>query len=178
MPQEWSPDPNSPQAQSDCFKPPAVPTLVHCIHCHNEYDSYQIEWRIDVDQAGRTHGFWCCPMPGCGGKGFGFDIFPVDPEYRDEDGHKMWTSDEDGDDDLPPGAIGEPSFEPEPEEPPDPDDDFDPAVIEAEVMKDFETKKFDAEKLLAEILDQVDESKLDEDEDDPDDDADEDKMPF
>ena len=41
---------------------------------------------------GKTQGFWCCPMPGCDGIGFGFDIFPVDPEYRDERG---WFADDD-----------------------------------------------------------------------------------
>ena len=58
----------------------------------------QIEWRVERDADGNSHGFWCCPMPGCDGKGFGFDIFPVDPEYRDENGELMWCSD-DGDDD-------------------------------------------------------------------------------
>jgi hypothetical protein len=33
-------------------------------------------------------------MPGCGGMGFGFDIFPVDPEYRDEHGQLMWCADD------------------------------------------------------------------------------------
>jgi len=36
-------------------------------------------------------------MPGCDGKGFGFDIFPVDPEYRDENGELMWHGDEEED---------------------------------------------------------------------------------
>lgn len=82
---------------SDLFKPPAVPTLVRCIHCGNEYDSYRIEWRVLTSRDG-PHGFWCCPMEGCDGKGFGFDIFPVDPEYRNENGEKMWVDDEEGDD--------------------------------------------------------------------------------
>ena len=52
------------------------------------------------------HGFWCCPTPGCDGKGFGFDIFPTDPDYRDEEGNLMWVSDEaDGDEDE---AIDDP----------------------------------------------------------------------
>ena len=38
------------------------------------------------DQGGRKHGFWCCPTPGCDGKGFGFDILPTDPTYQDENG--------------------------------------------------------------------------------------------
>jgi hypothetical protein len=70
----------------DPFRPPAIPTLVGCIHCGQEYDSYRIEWRIEPDAEGRPHGWWCCPIPGCDGKGFGFDILPVDPNYQDERG--------------------------------------------------------------------------------------------
>jgi hypothetical protein len=82
--------------ENDPFGPPVISTVVHCIHCGEEYDSYRIEWRIERDMDGKEHGFWCCPMPSCDGKGFGFDIFPVDPEYRDENGELMWCSDEDG----------------------------------------------------------------------------------
>lgn len=82
--------------EADCFKPPKIPTAVHCIHCHEEYDSYRIEWRVFAEADGERHGFWCCPMPGCDGKGFGFDIFPTDPEYRDENGERMgFFSDDD-----------------------------------------------------------------------------------
>ncbi len=79
-------------ASADPFRPPDVPTLVACLHCGQEYDSYRIEWRIERDSEGRPHGFWCCPVPGCDGKGFGFDILPVDPEYRDERGG--WVCDD------------------------------------------------------------------------------------
>lgn len=78
---------------NDPFAPPVISTVVHCIHCGEEYDSYRIEWRIERDADGQSHGFWCCPMDNCDGKGFGFDIFPVDPEYRDENGELMWCSD-------------------------------------------------------------------------------------
>ena len=78
----------------DPFRPPAIPTEVGCLHCGEEYDSYRIEWRVERDADGEAHGFWCCPMPGCDGKGFGFDIFPVDPEYRDENGELMWCDDD------------------------------------------------------------------------------------
>jgi hypothetical protein len=83
---------------NDPFGPPTISTVVHCIHCGEEYDSYKIEWRIECDADGTQHGFWCCPMPGCDGKGFGFDIFPVDPDYRDENGELMWSGDEEDDD--------------------------------------------------------------------------------
>jgi hypothetical protein len=81
--------------ENDPFAPPAISTEVHCIHCGEEYDSYRIEWRTERDADGAVHGFWCCPMESCDGKGFGFDIFPVDPEYRDENGELMWCSDSD-----------------------------------------------------------------------------------
>jgi hypothetical protein len=86
-------------ADADPFRPPALSTLVHCIHCGEEYDSYRIEWRVETDQRGQPHGFWCCPIPSCDGRGFGFDIFPVDPDYRDEHGNKMWISDDENDED-------------------------------------------------------------------------------
>jgi len=85
---------------SDPFGPPAISTIVHCIHCGEEYDSYRIEWRVEHDADGGVHGFWCCPMPDCDGKGFGFDIFPVDPEYRDENGELMWCSDDEDEDEF------------------------------------------------------------------------------
>ena len=36
------------------------------------------------------------PHPGCDGKGFGFDIFPLDPDYRDENGDEMWVHGDEG----------------------------------------------------------------------------------
>lgn len=90
-------DPTDPAG--DPFGPPAIPTVVGCLHCHQEYDSYLIEWRIETDAAGRPHGFWCCPTPGCDGRGFGFDILPTDPNYRDEDGERMYVFDDEMEDD-------------------------------------------------------------------------------
>ena len=78
----------------DPFRPPEVPTEVSCLHCGREYDSYLIEWRVETDAEGKQHGFWCCPTPGCSGIGFGFDILPTDPEYRDE--HGGWIQDDEG----------------------------------------------------------------------------------
>jgi hypothetical protein len=90
---------------SDPFRPPAIPTLVGCIHCGQEYDSYRIEWRIEPDSEGRPHGWWCCPIPGCDGKGFGFDILPVDPNYQDERGGWVHDDEESEDDDDVPEEI-------------------------------------------------------------------------
>ena len=81
----------------DPFYPPPISTLVFCLHCKQEYDSYRIEWRVLTDTDGKQHGFWCCPIEGCGGKGFGFDILPVDPTYQDERGG--WIQDDDDVDD-------------------------------------------------------------------------------
>jgi len=79
----------------DCFHPPSISTLVHCLHCHEEYDSYRMEWRVKRVADGKLHGFWCCPIDGCDGKGFGFDIHPVDADYVDPDGRDMgqWSED-------------------------------------------------------------------------------------
>jgi hypothetical protein len=86
---------------TDPFKPPTIPTVVSCLHCGEDFDSYLIEWRVETGEDGSAMGFWCCPTPGCSGKGFGFDIFPLDPEYRDENGDRLWNGDEDEGDDEP-----------------------------------------------------------------------------
>lgn len=75
-----------PEALKDCFRPPQVSTLVHCIHCGEEYDSWRMVYRVRVGHDGKVRGFWDCGMPGCDGAGFQFDIFPVDPHYVAEDG--------------------------------------------------------------------------------------------
>lgn len=109
-------DPSDPSG--DPFGPPAIPTQVGCLHCGQEYESYLIEWRVEPDADGRPHGFWCCPTPGCGGRGFGFDILPTDPDYQDEHGDRIWTDDEseeaDLDDPDPPGD--EPRDDPDADE--------------------------------------------------------------
>ena len=81
-------------AERDPFRPPTVPVIVHCLHCDQEYESYLIHWVEDAIESD-SPGFWCCPTPGCDGKGFGFDIFPIDPDYRDEHGNLMWMEDDD-----------------------------------------------------------------------------------
>jgi hypothetical protein len=79
----------------DIFRPPTVPIEVGCLHCQQTYESYLIEWREFINHDGSKIGFWCCPMPDCDGKGFGFDIFPTDPHYRrEEDGELMWCGGE------------------------------------------------------------------------------------
>jgi hypothetical protein len=80
----------------DPFCPPAVPVEVSCLHCGQVYDSSQIEWRVQTEEDGSLRGYWCCPIPGCGGMGFGFDILPTDPHYQDE--HGGWVHDDEEDD--------------------------------------------------------------------------------
>ena len=65
-------EPDRLDPEADPFRPPDVPIEVECIHCGREYDSYLIEWREEPDADGQLHGFWCCPTPGCDGRGFGF----------------------------------------------------------------------------------------------------------
>jgi|GEM_PF-3243139 len=91
------------ESASDPFAPPEVSTEVCCIHCGEMYDSWQIEWRVLKNEHGQEQGFWCCPIAGCDGMGFGFDILPTDPDYQDERGGWVEFDDdgeeEDDDDD-------------------------------------------------------------------------------
>ena len=82
---------------TDPFRPPKAPTLVGCLHCRQVYESYLIEWRERPTDDGRGHGFWCCPVEGCDGKGFGFDLLPIDRDWADEDGRRLWVDDEEDD---------------------------------------------------------------------------------
>jgi len=79
---------------TDPFKPPRQPILVSCLHCEQEYESYLIRWEV-FDIEGKKSGFWMCPTPGCDGKGFGFDIFPVDPDWVDPEGNLTIIHDDD-----------------------------------------------------------------------------------
>ena len=83
---------------ADPFAPPELSTEVCCLHCGETYDSWQIEWRVSANAEGGEHGFWCCPIPDCDGKGFGFDILPTDPNYQDERGGWVFDGDDDGED--------------------------------------------------------------------------------
>src|SRR5690242_11840249 len=91
--------PMTPDPDADTFRPPAANTEVGCLHCGEVYDSYRIEWREEADSDGKPRGFWCCPTPGCGGRGFGFDILPTDPDWQDEEGRGMgWVHDDEDED--------------------------------------------------------------------------------
>lgn len=80
--------PNDNPREEDCFRPPDVPIEVKCIHCGQVYNSSKIEWRPGAGPPGYA-GAWCCPIAGCDGLGFLFDIWPTDPEWTDEHGNKV-----------------------------------------------------------------------------------------
>ena len=80
---------------NDPFRPPDIPIEVHCIHCGEEYESYLMKWVRDEKDP--SDGFWSCPTPGCDGIGFCFDIWPTDPDWRDENGQKVMFFDDEED---------------------------------------------------------------------------------
>jgi hypothetical protein len=96
-----------PEALKDCMQPPEQPILVHCIHCGEEYDSWRIVWVPFTEEQmvrnaekgvhsspDKFTGMWCCPIEGCDGAGFLFDIYPVDPDWVDpKTGEKVWHED-------------------------------------------------------------------------------------
>lgn len=57
-----------------------------------------MQW-AEEEVDGEQRGFWRCPTPGCTGLGFGFDVFPIDPDYRDDQGRLIYRDDEQKDDD-------------------------------------------------------------------------------
>ena len=89
---------DGPDPDTDPFRPPTIPTQVHCLHCGEEYESYLIEW-VEATADDKVEGFWRCPTPDCDGRGFGFDILPTDPDYVGEDDELAWDFDYDDDDD-------------------------------------------------------------------------------
>lgn len=66
--------------------PPAIPTMVLCTCCGEEFESWQLVWR---DGVRGSAGSWGCPMEGCRGVGFLGDIWPTDPDWRDENGRRV-----------------------------------------------------------------------------------------
>jgi hypothetical protein len=71
------------QLVADTCRPPTAATLVKCQRCGQEYDTTRIEERFDGD-ADRPQ--WCCPIAGCSGRSFGFNILPVNRQYHIEEG--------------------------------------------------------------------------------------------
>ena len=72
--------------------PPPTPVEVECIHCGSIYMSDEIRWEPDPN--GPDGGWWVCPIEGCDGAGFCFDIFPTDPKVAEQFGVHTWECDE------------------------------------------------------------------------------------
>jgi len=89
------PGPPNNDPDADGFKPPAEPIEVGCLHCGQVFMSDQMRYVVSLDPDGQEMGFWCCPDPACDGKGFLFDLYPTDPQWRDEEGNLVWSDDDD-----------------------------------------------------------------------------------
>ena len=109
----------------DSLGPPAIPTLVGCLVCQEEYESYLIERRRERGADGTLRWWWCCPTGGCGGRGFGNDIFPVDPEWVDSDGSRGWVQDDADEDEFELGLGGDEDDDPDWDRPGMDDDEDD-----------------------------------------------------
>ena len=68
------------------FPPPDVPIMVYCLHCGKEYMSSEMVPPDGKRTEEMMEGFWWCGTPGCNAGGFGLDVFPVDPEWKDPKG--------------------------------------------------------------------------------------------
>lgn len=75
--------------------PPKEAVEEQCIHCGNIYMSDQIKWK--PDPAGPDGGWWVCPIEGCDGAGFCFDIYPTDPEVALQFGVHISTGEDEDD---------------------------------------------------------------------------------
>lgn len=118
------PEPEADEREKrDPFGPPAVPCECFCLHCRRTFMSDRIWFqRVNGARDGFA-GFWMCPTPNCSGKGFTFDIFPVDPDHPANEGwftddEEWYDDDEDDDAEWDPDAdpASEPEGEYDPEE--------------------------------------------------------------
>jgi hypothetical protein len=73
--------------------------MVYCMHCGKEYISSQMAPPDGPRTPSMLAGFWWCPTPGCDAGGFGLDVFPVDPDWKDPKGLLHIMSDEDEEED-------------------------------------------------------------------------------
>jgi hypothetical protein len=111
--------PESEGETSDPFGPPKVPCECFCLHCRRTFLSNQI-WFQKVNGArDGFDGFWMCPTPNCSGKGFTFDIFPVDANHPANEG---WHHDAEYDEEDDEGGEWEPESDPSNE----PESEYDP----------------------------------------------------
>jgi hypothetical protein len=83
----------------DHMAPPKVPCLCWCLHCHRTFMSDQIWFQKVINDPAGFDGFWMCPTNNCGGAGYTFDIFPVDPNHPDNAGWHTFDDEEEFDED-------------------------------------------------------------------------------
>ncbi len=78
------------------FPPPDEPIMVFCMHCGKEYMSSEMVPPDGTRSPIMMDRMWWCGTPGCSAGGFGLDVFPVDPEWKDPKGllHIITDSDE------------------------------------------------------------------------------------
>ena len=75
-------DPATPfDPYDDPMAPPREPCECWCLHCERTFMSSGMWFQRVVGARDGFPGFWMCPTPNCSGAGFGFDIFPTDPDH-------------------------------------------------------------------------------------------------
>jgi hypothetical protein len=85
--------------ESGC-PPPDEPIMVYCLHCGKEYMSSEMVPPSGKRTPAMMEGMWWCGTPGCNAGGFGLDIFPVDPEWKDPKGLLRMITDAEEDEDF------------------------------------------------------------------------------
>lgn len=72
----------------DPMAPPREACECWCLHCRRTFQSSEMWFQRVIGARDGFTGFWMCPTHNCDGAGFGFDIFPTDPEHPANEG---WT---------------------------------------------------------------------------------------
>jgi hypothetical protein len=80
--------------------PPDEPIMVFCLHCGKEYMSSEMVPPSGKRTPVMMEGMWWCGTPGCNAGGFGLDIFPVDPEWKDPKGLVHIITDDEEEEDF------------------------------------------------------------------------------
>ena len=96
-----APDPADDSGR-DAMAPPEEPCQCSCLHCERVFMSDQMWFQRVIGDPSGFKGYWMCPTPNCGGAGFAFDVFPIDPNHpANADWHYSDDDDEDevGEDD-------------------------------------------------------------------------------
>lgn len=90
-----APDPAD-ESGRDAMAPPEEPCQCSCLHCERVFMSDQMWFQRVIGDPSGFKGYWMCPTPNCGGAGFAFDVFPIDPNHpANADWHYSDDDDED-----------------------------------------------------------------------------------